>query len=183
MRVIANGYGPSGDIVLSNFFGVATYYGPFTYSGDPEKISLCPPMASASLVSSLTGIKYQWQLSTDSIHFADINNNSNYTGVTTSTLQLNNISSSWYGYRYQCIVDDYHTSHYTLIFNDTLTGGTGLWENAASWSCGKVPDANTDVVVNTGNVTINSDVIIRSLHVAPGYKVTVSPGKHLTITH
>jgi hypothetical protein len=63
----------------------------------------------------------------------------------------------------------------------TGTAGNN-WENAANWSCGKVPGTDTDVVVNSGTVVINSAVVIRSLKVNPGAQVTVGSGS-LTVLH
>ena len=57
------------------------------------------------------------------------------------------------------------------------------WENPANWSCGSIPDSNTDVVINSGTVVVNSDVTIRSLKVNPGVNLTVNVGFDLTITH
>jgi hypothetical protein len=63
------------------------------------------------------------------------------------------------------------------------TGNAGNnWENAANWSCGKVPGTDTDVFVNSGTVVINSAVVIRSLKVNPGAAVTVGSGS-LKVLH
>ena len=63
------------------------------------------------------------------------------------------------------------------------TGSAGNnWENAANWSCGAVPGANTDVFVNSGTVVINSAIVIRSMQVSPGAQVTVGSGS-LTLLH
>ena len=57
------------------------------------------------------------------------------------------------------------------------------WENSGNWSCGKVPDSNTDVILNSGTVVLNSNVIIRSLKLNPGVQFINSTGFTLTITH
>jgi hypothetical protein len=73
---------------------------------------------------------------------------------------------------------------YRLQFQNTWTGASNtLWENTANWSCGKVPDANTDVVINSGNIIIGSNVIIRKLTIGTGVNLTVGSGYTLTVTH
>ena len=37
----------------------------------------------------------------------------------------------------------------------TWTGGTSNWNNAGNWDCGVVPDANDDVTINSGDVTLD----------------------------
>jgi hypothetical protein len=81
-------------------------------------------------------------------------------------LQLNNIPSSWYGYRYRCVVDGNNGVAHTLRFSNYWVGGSGsAWENAANWSCGKMPDSNTDVIINTGTVIVNSNQTIKLIPV------------------
>ncbi len=153
--------------------------------GEPNKLNLCPPIANASLISNRLGNTYQWQLSTDSINFTNISNNTNYSGVTTETLHLQNIPSSWDGYQYRCFVNGVSYSDITsLKFADSWTGTVNSsWENTANWNCGTVPDSNTDVIIKSGTVVINSNVIIRSLSVSPGASFTVNPSFSLTVTH
>lgn len=58
-----------------------------------------------------------------------------------------------------------------------------LWENAGNWSCGRVPDINTNVIINSGIVTINSAAICRSISASPAANVTVTPGFSLRVAH
>lgn len=57
------------------------------------------------------------------------------------------------------------------------------WENPANWSCGTLPDANTDVIINSGTVVLNSNTSIRSFTVKPGVNFTVTPGNNLIVNH
>ena len=61
---------------------------------------ICPGSGTVFKIN-LPGTTYQWQLDAGS-GFADIADNSNYTGTNTPNLQLNNLPSSWYGYQYRC---------------------------------------------------------------------------------
>ncbi|MEO6456614.1 MAG: hypothetical protein ABIN97_21240, partial [Ginsengibacter sp.] len=147
-------------------------------------ITLCAG-SSTTLTSDVTGATYQWQVNTGTANFYDIANNANYAGTTTRTLSLNNLPSSFNGYRYRCVVNNTNVSRaFTLSFLATWTGAvSNAWENPGNWGCGIVPDSNTDVIINTGTVTINSNVVCRSLTVNPGVIFTINPGFKLTITH
>lgn len=57
------------------------------------------------------------------------------------------------------------------------------WENPANWSCGTLPDANTDVIINSGTVVLNSNTSIRSFTIKPGVNFTVTPGNNLIVNH
>ncbi len=48
-------------------------------------------------------ISYQWQLD-DGSGFIDLNNDANYSGVTTATLNINNVPISYDGYTYRCLL-------------------------------------------------------------------------------
>ena len=140
--------------------------------------------AERAIPSSITGTNYQWQLSTDSVNFNNINNNSIYSGTNTDTLHLSNAPSSWYGYQYRCVVDGNYSSIFTLRFTDYWTGAVNsAWENPGNWACGTLPDANTDVIINSGTAIVNSNVTIRSLSLAPSVNLTVHSGFKLTVNH
>jgi hypothetical protein len=147
-------------------------------------LKLCPG-GSTSITTDIIGTTYQWQLAlSDTSTFTNITDNAQLSGSNTATLSLNNIPSSWYGYKFRCVINGNNDRSYLLKFENVWTGAmSNAWENAANWSCGSVPDANTDVVINNGNVIIGSNVVIRTLRVMAGATVTVNSGYTLTITH
>ncbi len=148
----------------------------------PPAFGVCPG-GNTAVTSNITGASYQWQVNTGS-GFANIANNANYTGATTLTLQLNNIPNTWYGYQYRCIVDGVNSNPFFLRFVATWTGTVNTdWNTAANWGCGAVPDANTDVVINSGTITVNTNSSCRTLRVNPGATVTVRPGVNLNVMH
>lgn len=169
------GGGSFGAVSITNAFGTATRSG-FNYM-------LCPGTISTSLKSELPGGVFQWQVNTGT-GFTDVANGTNYTGAATAVLLLNNINSSWYGYQYRCFVNaNSYSSIYTLKFTDTWTGagGTSAWEDAANWSCGMVPDSNTDAIISTGTVILNSSTSCRSLSVSNAASFTINTGHVLTL--
>ncbi len=149
--------------------------------GGPFDLLLCPPAGSATITSNITGAAYQWQVNTGS-GFSDIANGSNYSNTNTAALQLINAPSAWYGYQYRCVVGAVNSNVFVLKFSNRWTGAANSdWNNPANWSCGAVPDANTDVVINSGTVLISSNVTIRSLKINPGASLTVATGFALTV--
>ena len=91
--------------------------------------------------------------------------------------------SSWYGYLYRCFVDASNSDSFIIKFVNSWIGLSGTaWETPANWSCGSVPDANTDVIISAGTVVLNSNAFCGSLKINPGASFTVNPGYILTIT-
>jgi hypothetical protein len=162
--------------------------GIFAYKNDgtsltPQNIRLCSS-GNAAVSADLSGSTYQWQMSTDSILFNNISNSGNFSGVNTATLSLANIPASWKGYQFRCLVDGGSSNITTIHFSNEWTGAVSSeWENPANWLCGTVPGSFEDVIINAGNVLINSNVTINSLLVMPGAVLTVGGGYTLTVLH
>lgn len=169
------------DIATSNSAGSPT--ASILKNSTGTLFSLCPG-GNISINASLTGSSYQWQVSTDSVNFTAITNNSNYGGATTSTLQISNTPSAWYGYQYRCVVDGTNSAISTIRFTNEWTGLiNNQWEEPFNWSCGTVPNINTFVIINYGTVVLNTNTSIRSLQVNPAASFTIASGVTLTITH
>lgn len=149
----------------------------------PGFVALCGG-GSGGITSNVTGTNYQWQADTGS-GFVNISNGANYSGINSLTLQLLNVPTSWYGYKYRCLVDGSNYSLVqTLVFQNTWLGTvSSAWENPANWSCNALPDGNTDVHILQGPVLVSSNAICRSANVGPGINITIATGQTLTITH
>jgi hypothetical protein len=178
--------GSNATLISSTNYNVQPNDGALSYLTEiplPVIIELCAPIASTILKSDISGTNYQWQLD-NGTGFVSIADNSNYVGGNTNSMQLNNIPSSWNGYQYRCLADGSASNNYTLKFVNSWTGTlNNSWENPANWSCGSMPDSNTDVIINSGTVVVNSNVSIRSLKVNTGVNFTVNAGFVLSITH
>ncbi|HEY0042008.1 MAG TPA: hypothetical protein VGB71_15160, partial [Flavisolibacter sp.] len=86
--------------------------------------------------------------------------------------------------KFRCLVNGVPSRVYTLSFVNVWTGHLdSSWENPNNWSCGAVPDADTEVVIAAGTVIINSNVSVGSLIVGSNAVVNVNTGYTLTITH
>ncbi|RYY47473.1 MAG: hypothetical protein EOO06_12445 [Chitinophagaceae bacterium] len=149
-------------------------------------IRLCPPIASTTISSNISGSSYQWQSDkNDGNGFINISNSTFYNGTGTPSLQLINIPSSFNGHRYRCLVNGSNYSYVRQVeFYNQWTGMISpLWSDPANWSCGVLPDANTAIHVPYGIVYVDVNATCYSMNVVPPVTVTVNPGVTLTITH
>jgi len=154
------------------------------YTGilEPGIVAFCPG-GNYTLNSNITGLLYQWQYNNGS-GFINLSNNANYSGVNNASLQLINIPSSWTRYKYRCQVDGNYSNVQEIRFIYYWTGAiNNSWGNPGNWSCGSVPDANSDVIINSGTVIINSNVTIYSLQLNGSATITVNTPYTLHILH
>ncbi len=148
------------------------------------KINTCNQSCAAAVTiyrSDLSGNNYQWQVNTGT-GFTNLNNSSIFSGVNTAQLSIANAPTSWYGNKYRCIVDGNAGNVFSMVFvNYWLGTVSNAWENPQNWSCGVVPDGFTDVVVNSGTVTLNSNTTVAAITVTPGAHVIVNPAYQLIL--
>ncbi|MES2850950.1 MAG: right-handed parallel beta-helix repeat-containing protein [Bacteroidota bacterium] len=138
---------------------------------------------SVQLNSEIQGNNYQWQADTGA-GFLNISDDSHYAGANTAILQLNNIPSQWYGYKYRCMADSHYSNVVSIKFQNKWTGSvSSAWEDPQNWSCGILPDENTDVLINTGVVSLSSNVTVRSVSLSNNASLLVSPGYNLSVIH
>ncbi len=147
--------------------------------------SICPG-GNIKFTSSITGASYQWQVNTGS-GYTNISNGAVYTGAGSASLQLTAPPTSMYGYQYRCVVNGTNfSSAATLKFAVTWIGAASTdWQTAANWSCGVLPDAATDVFINTitpNFPVVNSNVSCRSIKASAGVSVLVKAGVQLLLT-
>jgi hypothetical protein len=138
-----------------------------------------------------TAIYYQWELNNGN-DFVAISNNSSYTGATASMHQILALPLNWHGSQYRCKVylnggSIVYSKVYTLkIFNSWKGTVSAAWEDPANWSCGVVPDANTDVFINASSTyqpEVNTGTATcRSLHSDEAVYVWIKAEASLDIT-
>ena len=145
--------------------------------------SLCIGTDTTLTAAVTNGTVFQWQVNTGS-GFVNISNDGNYSGTNTASLQLTGLPSGWYSFQYRCVVDGNNGYAYSIRFRNSWTGAVNTaWENPGNWSCGIVPDSNTDVIIAGGIILISSNVTIHTLAMSSGVNLTVSSGNNLTILH
>ena len=74
---------------------------PITITNLPEFTTICDLKSTSITVIDNGGVTYQWQLSTDGVVWANLSNNVSYTGVTSKTLLINQVTSAMNGYLYR----------------------------------------------------------------------------------
>lgn len=180
---VAVGYGQSADFDVSENNGERDIW-VFKLAFDKK---VCPKSnAVFTAKNSIPFAKYQWQVDMGE-GYKNITNDIHYAGANQDTLIASNIPSEWYGHKYQCVIrvgdNATITTPVTLKFSNAWIGTAGAnWEDVANWSCGSVPDENTDVIVTSGTVEINSNVVCRSITIKPTATVKVNAGYSLTVT-
>ncbi|MEP7107398.1 MAG: hypothetical protein ABI760_05435 [Ferruginibacter sp.] len=147
-----------------------------------NSLTLCASAATALLAAGIQGVSYQWQFSTDGFVFNNISNDVYYNGTNSPNLLLNNIPTSFNGYQYRCVTPIAISKIFTIHFLNTWTGAiSNAWENPGNWSCNQVPDSNTNSVIYSGNVVVNSTVTVKSLTVKKDAAVLVGTGNTLNV--
>ncbi len=69
-----------------------------------------------------------------------------------------------------------------IEFTGTCTwlGGVGNWATVNNWSCNDVPNENDDVVINSGTITLDKAVTVKSLNLAGG---SIQGNNNLTVSN
>jgi photosystem II stability/assembly factor-like uncharacterized protein len=133
--------------------------------------------------SGISNYSYQWQINKDSV-FTDLSDDGIHTGSRDFKLTIHNVPASFTHYQYRCKVGYFYSRNFSFRFYAKWTGAVDEnWENGANWSCGVVPDLNTDVIIESGNVILNTTTTIRSLQVNPLAILNIAPNVTLDILH
>lgn len=160
------------------------------FSTGDNLVKICPNGSySLSSPNFGSGYSYQWQVDAGS-GFVNIADNQYYTNTTQYILNLTNLPSSFYGYRYRCIASKGATTITSNIkklkFEVSWNGSVNtVWSNPANFNCGTLPDANTDVIIPSGLVNypfVNADGTCRSITVNPGASIQLLPGVKINLT-
>jgi hypothetical protein len=72
----------------------------------------------------------------------------------------------------------------TASLQNVWSGNASNWNNASNWSCGNVPSATENVLINSGSpaLDINYEVPATYTLTLSGGSLTINPGNKLTIT-
>jgi hypothetical protein len=123
----------------------------------PLNITLCPqPFSTITTSFSVTAANatlFQWQENNGS-GWVNLTNGANYSGVTTSTLTINNITEAMEGYQYRNSLSNpsfcysTYSAASTLYITNIWKGTTSTdWATASNWWGNVVPDINCQYVV------------------------------------
>ena len=148
-------------------------------------VLLCPN-GSTSLPALVEGITYQWQI-LNGDNWQPLQQDENFSGTQTATLNISNLSLSQYGIQLRCVANGSNTGPaYTIRFGSLWTGFTNeQWSVANNWSCGTVPTIQTDAIINGGvspfPVVDIPNAEARRVILRTGAQVNVTPGMKLTV--
>jgi Right handed beta helix region len=158
-------FGTAPDLAAYEFFA-----SPTINAGRDTTIAL--PANSVAITPALTGTLYSYQWAKLSGGAATI------LSPTSANTTISNLAQGAYSFSLTGIgisgitVSD--TINITVSLTNTWTGAVNtIWENSSNWSRGSVPDAGTDVIINSGTVAIGSNISIRSLLIKPGVVFTI----------
>ncbi|MES2847808.1 MAG: M23 family metallopeptidase [Bacteroidota bacterium] len=170
------------EVVFDGIQKLAAYF-----SVNDAAVAICPNNDNV-LTANINGSIFQWQVDTG-MGFINISNGTNYSGVNNAQLTIKNAPSSFYGYKYRCVessLGQLYSNILSLKFTSYWVGTKNdKWEEPANWSCGNVPDANTDVVINSGTPNmpvVSSMAFCRSTRLFSASAIRVNTGFNLTIT-
>lgn len=147
---------------------------------------LCPEENISFSTTVINGASYQWQVDMGN-GFIDVSNNQYYEGSTSASLLIKGAPTAWYGHKYRCKVVTNASTIYspakTLEFFMSWKGDTNdAWETPQNWSCNKVPDEFTDVLINSAKpVKLNSTAAVRSIILYPGAHLTITSTNNLNV--
>lgn len=130
--ISASGYG----IPNQNY----TIGAPISITTHPANVTVCELQTAIFTIDSPAVDSYQWQLSTDNeITWNNITNNTTYSGATTVSLIVSNVSATMAGYQYRCFINRNGNS-------------CGLYSNAATLTTYALPVVTTPITLKQCDV-------------------------------
>lgn len=155
-----------------------------TISVQPSDQNECST-AAFTVSASGTIDSYQWRVF-DGSSWYDLTDNNVYSGTTTATLSIDDVSGDLEGYQFYCQV--VQTGVCTNITNTAMLSVVGVsgtsgswtgsssqdWSNCKNWSDGNVPSEATDVIVATGtNPQVSSNITLNNLELSGGSSLEI----------
>lgn len=164
----------------------------FNYVISIQDRIICP--GATTVFTAGPGYRFDWEVD-EGNGFIPVNNPVIYSGggLLGQTFTITNPPTSFYGYKYRCriLTNSFggiiiYTEYKTLKFSNTWEGTLSVnWNEAANWSCGVLPDENTDVIIPAGTAfspLVNANVSCRSVSIRNGAVLNVGTGYKLNIT-
>lgn len=103
VNVNANGIvlGAGGYTAPNPDYAIAT---PIIIVQEPQNNVTCEGQDAVFTIETNPGVTYQWQLSTNDVNYTNITNNATYSGATTASLTINNVTFAMDGNTYRVIL-------------------------------------------------------------------------------
>lgn len=151
-----------------------------------DTIEFCKNGA-ANFTSSVSGTSYFWQVDWgfgyNGLHDTQGSYDNVISGSASATLTITNLN---FNGKVRCLVDNSSFSNEIVFKMVNRWNGavSSEWENPLNWSCGEVPDSNTEVVIpaNAQRVSeISTSVSCKKLFLQQDAEVIIKPGKNLNV--
>jgi gliding motility-associated-like protein len=94
---------------------------PIVITTQPIAQPTCELQNTSIIITDNGGNAYQWQLSIDGVNWNDLSNDTTYSGVNSSSLNINQVRNSMNGYRYRVILSKIGNSCGLISNTVTLT--------------------------------------------------------------
>lgn len=151
-----------------------------SFTTQPSDAAICPAGSTIISAAASNATSYVWQVNTGS-GFTNITDGGVYSNATTASLTITSAPNNMYGYQYRLAATNAcgtaNSSAATLTFRNTWTGASStVWNLAGNWSCNRVPDTLTDVVIGTAT---NQPVITTA---AAARNITINTGGNLSFS-
>ncbi len=122
---------------------------------------------------------YQWQQSNNNGPFTDINNGSDFNGVNTASLQINQAILASPQYIYRCVINGVPQKPVLIQITNVFLGTIDdKWSNPLNWNCQVLPVEGTTVLLQK-DVIIDMPAEVKQIIAAPGIRIQVAPGVKL----
>jgi gliding motility-associated-like protein len=113
---------------------------PISITTHPENITVCELQNATFTIDSPDSDSYQWELSTDNgVNWITITNNTIYSGATTATLTVSNVSPTMEGHKFRSFINRNGNS-------------CGLYSNAAMLTTNALPVITTPITLRQCDV-------------------------------
>ncbi len=156
-----------------------------------DTIKICKG-GSVSFSSSISGASYQWQMDYG-LGFSDVLNTlpgySDFviTGATSKTLKITGTQGLQINGQVRCLVNNSTYSNVSIFKIVAYWNGSvsNAWEDPLNWSCGEIPDRNTEVYIMKNALRlpeINTNAECKKLILYNNSTITIKSGNHLDVT-
>ena len=78
---------------------------PIVIIAEPQDSITCEMQDATFTIQTNAGVTYQWQVSTDGLNFSNINNGTLYSGTTTASLTINDVTDTMEGWKYRVLLN------------------------------------------------------------------------------
>lgn len=144
-----------------------------------DTYTVCPGNNIVYNANAVNTSTYQWQAD-DGNGYVNVSDNSTYNGSNGSTLTLVAPPTNWYGRKYRCLINGNAGEEYILKFVINWLGTSNtVWNNPLNWSCGNLPDENTDVIIPSSLIrypVVSETAKVRSLTLQGNAALHVNTG-------